>query len=218
MTTRVNLLQADECRQQTTISRETLIRYGGIGGAVLAVACLGWIIWQYHGISRRHHAATREWAAIRDDYDHAKSVQEELNTNRSYLSELTGWSEARVSWREPFDELKRIVPENLQITRLSVFGEIQVPAAAKSANAPTAVPIRRYALNLEGVAEGKLSDQDVIRFVDSLRMGQSFSPWLASVKLQGLQRQNSYGKTKDGESVEVRTFRVDALSKERPIK
>lgn len=214
MSTRVNLLQAEEIRQQASLSREALLRIAGAAGAVLAAAGLAWAIWQFIDVSRRHAEVSRAWAAVRADYESAQVVQEEVQAKQGYLGELEGWRSSRVIWHGPFDELREIVPANMQLTRLSVNGQITAPAPNKAAGGGPALLHRRYALHLEGLAEGQLSDQDVIRFVENLRAGRTFSSWLESVKLQGLQR---HGGLRNPTEEAARTFRVDAISKERPF-
>ena len=115
MSTRVNLLLADELRQHSSVSRESLVRFGGIGAGLVAVAILGWMVWRYLDTGRLHRVATAEWAAIEADYEKAKAVQDELNVNRRYLDELEAWSDARARWFDPLSELRAIVPDNMQL-------------------------------------------------------------------------------------------------------
>lgn len=217
MSVRVNLLRPEEIRQQTSVSRESLMRVGVVSATSIAVAGLVWGVFQYRSVRHGHAEAKERWAAIESTYEQVKTIHSAHMTNQKYLDELQGWSTSRLSWTDPLTQLQEFVPGNIQLTRLTVQGEIRLQQSAtkKKKKDEPGMPVRCYSVRLEGRAIGDMSDQDVIHFVDELRGASMFRDWLASVKLQSLERSRSRDPE---EPSEERTFRVDASSVERMIK
>jgi hypothetical protein len=213
MSVRVNLLRPEEIRHPGAIEKANLIRLGVVLGLSAVVVAGVWGVFQYQAVVRGHARVKAGWAAIEPEYLRVKQVLDAHNSNRKYLDELNGWSTSRIDWTEPFEELQRLVPANIQLTRMSVLGEIAISEAKPATKENPGTPARRYQWKLEGRALGEMSDQDVIQFVDALRRGESFQDWLASVKLQGLQRTQS----RPDQETDERAFRVDASSHERLI-
>ena len=71
-------------------------------------------------------------------------------------------------------------------------------------------------LRIEGKAQGALSDQDVIRFVDGIRSDREMQTWVSQVKLTGIQliEDHAGGGGSEGDEA-MRTFRLDVTSGER---
>ena len=214
MSVRVNLLRPEEIRHQGAIEKAGLIRAGVVLGLSAAVVLVVWAVFQYRAVVGGHAHVKAGWAAIESEYKRVKTVQDAHDANQALLDELHSWTVSRINWTEPFEELQALVPGNIQLTRMSVAGDIMISEAEPATKENPGTPARRFQWRLEGKALGEMSDQDVIRFVDALRRGDSYQDWLASLKLQGMQR--TLSRT-DEESNE-RTFRVDASSHERLIK
>lgn len=136
---------------------------------------------------------------------------------------------------EPLTGLAQMVPENIQFTRLTIESTIEkprispAPAAAKQKDKgkdkdkekdkvaevkapPTPPSTRRYTIRIDGLASGELSDQTVVDFVKTLRESPTFSDWVESVQLQGLQK----AVTPDA-GAEDRVFRIDLRTKTREL-
>ena len=217
MSVRVNLLRPEEIRQQTGVGRESMLRAVGIAASSLAVAGLVWGVFQYRSVRSGHALAKERWASLETRYEQVKKVHAANASNLKYLDELGGWTASRIDWSEPLRQLQEFVPDNIQLTRLTVQGEILISEEDPKTKESPGTPARRYSVRMEGRALGSLSDQDVIRFVDELRGASTFQDWLASVKLQSLERTRARGIV-DEEAEEERKFRVDAASMERMIK
>ena len=215
MSVRVNLLRPEEIRVQTAVSRNFLVK----GGVTLAVAAavfglvLG--VLQYFRINASHKKMEARWAVLEPRFEEGKKFREQLDKNVRILGELEAWSKSRLNWLGPLESLQQLVPTNLQFTRLTINGDVKVSSEEPTSKAKPGTPVRLFAMRLEGQAVGALSDQDVISFVDKIRVSDQFSPWVASVKLQGMQL--SKFQVDDGEEG-VRVFRIHANSKERMMK
>jgi len=218
MSVRVNLLRPEEIKQQNSVNREAMLRMAGmVGGAAVAAAAI-FLFFQYRSVIGGYSRAQAEFAEIETDYNRVKGMQESSTLNHQYVTELQSWTSSRVRWDDSLLAIQTLVPSNIQLTRMSLHGEIKLSSAGPPKDGEPGTPVRLFSLRLEGKAQGNLSDQDVIRFVDGIRGDDSLQSWLSSVKLQGLQR-SAYGGTgvsEDGQA--ERTFRLDATSGERVMK
>ena len=213
MSVRVNLLKPEELRQQNSVNREAVVRMATMVGAAAAAAAVIFGVLQYRGVIQGNSRAKAEFATIGEMYEQVKGMRDTSNFNARYVGELTGWSNARFERKAMFQALRTLVPENIQVTRLVISGDIHISALEPGDEETPGTPGRGMTMRIEGVAKGELSDQDVIQFVDRIRTEPRFAPWLGSVKLQGLQR-----STHGVEGEPERTFRLDAAAKERLIK
>lgn len=214
MSIRVNLLRPEEIRNQGSLERGSLVRGLVLLGSSAAVIFAVWAGFQYHQVIGGHARVKARWAAVKPEFERVKVVRDAHLGNQAYLQELNSWTAARIRWTESLDELQALVPPNIQLTRMVILGETKESEAEPKTKDKPGTPARRYQWRLEGQAEGDMSDQDVIRFVDALRSGRSHQEWLASVKLQGLQRVRS----REVDDSSGRSFRIDASSHERLVK
>lgn len=209
---RVNLLRPEEIRQQTSLSRESVIRVCTMVGSAIVIATVLMASFECFRLRRGLSSARETWSTLGDDYERIKAMHDRHLNNQKYVLELEGWSRSRLEWQAPLTALQDLVPTNIQLTRFSVQGEIQTSEAEPATDEAPGTPSRTFRIRVEGKAQGSLSDQDVIRFVDRLRVNESYASWLDSIKLQGLQRTLQNGAIG---GLEERVFRVDAVSKER---
>ena len=215
MSVRVNLLRPEEIRLQTAVSRSFLVK-GGITLAVAAVVS-GLIFggFQYHRTRTAQKQMSARWVVLKPQFEEGKKIWEEYNANEELLGELEAWTTSRLNWLGPLESLQQMVPANLQFTRLAISGDVKISSTESRTKNKSGTPVRLFSMRLEGQAVGTLSDQDVISFVDKIRGSDQFSPWVASVKLQGMQLSKfQFDDSEEG----VRVFRIHANSKERMIK
>jgi hypothetical protein len=218
MSVRVNLLRPEEIKQANSVNREAMLRMAGmVGGAAVAAAVI-FLFFQYRSVIGGYARAQGEFAEIETEYNRVKGMQESSALNHRYVTELKSWTSSRVRWDESLFAIQGLVPSNIQLTRMSLNGEIKLSNVAPANKDDPVIPARFFALRLEGKAQGNLSDQDVIRFVDGIRSDESLQSWLSNVKLQGLHRSTDGGTgfTEDGQA--ERTFRLDATSGERVMR
>ena len=136
-----------------------------------------------------------------------------------FPASVRNWSLARsrIAWTDSLFSLQQLVPPNIQLTRLNMVGDTVISAKEPGDKDTPGTPARRFSLQLQGKTVGDLSDQDVIRFVDSIRMDARMNDWLESVKLQEVHAQRHDGRDQREGQAEL-TFRIDAASGERLIK
>ena len=209
---RVNLLRPEEIRQQASLSRESVIRVCTMIGSAIVIASLLMAGFEFFRLRHGLSSARETWSTLGGDYERIKGMHDQHLSNQNYVLELEGWTKSRVEWVSPLTALQDLVPANIQLTRVSVQGEIQVSEAEPPTDEAPGTPARTFRVRVEGKAQGSLSDQDVIRFVDRLRVDDAYASWLDSIKLQGLQRTLQNARVG---APEERVFRVDAVSRER---
>jgi Tfp pilus assembly protein PilN len=218
MSVRVNLLKPQEVQQQSAVSRDLLVRgatFLGTGAAVLGIA---FMVLQYRETGSTHRRLKAAWADMETEYKAVKEIADKQAANMGYVAELESWSHSRLEWEAPLNALQELVPDNLQLTRLAIASDVVISKAEPTTDKYVGTPARTYTMQVEGRAVGALSDQDVIAFVEGLQKSLAISPWLDSVRLQGMQRVSSQGGEGGEGGEEARLFRVNAASQERLMK
>ena len=216
MSVRVNLLRPEEIRCQVVGAKKTFLAVAGIVAGALLVVGLAWSIVNVNNVLHGRAKVKQQRALLQGTYEEAKLVKQQHLKNQHYLNELKGWNNSRIEWSGAMDDIQELIPANIQINRLSVVGDIRISEAEPATDEEQGTLARQFHIRLEGTAEGAFSDKDVIVFVDKLRVADGVQPWLASMKLQGLQVvQREIG---DEKKTEQRSFQADAISVERLMK
>ncbi len=216
MSVRVNLLRTEEIEQSHSVNREAMNRmFATVGGAALA-ALLVFLFFQYHNVIGGHAKAHARFAAIENDFNRIKGMSDSSAQNHEYVSELDSWTGTRIRWDKSLVAIQRLVPSNIQLTRISVNGNVKLSSHPKVDEDDPGNPARHFMLRIEGKAQGALSDQDVIRFVDGIRSDREMQTWVSQVKLTGIQliEDHAGGGGSEGDEA-MRTFRLDVTSGER---
>ncbi len=214
MSIRVNLLNADEFRAPATVASSISPRTIGIVGAAVAVVLLAIGLVNYRSVTHGLVQAEERWAILEPTYESVQKIQMDKNANDTIAGELAGWNDSAVKWHVPIAELATLVPPDIQLTRLTVKGDVgQVQSTGPKVEGAKPQPAyRTFTIRIDGVADGEFSDQTVIEFVKAIQKAPGYQDWIESVKLQGLQRSTS----KNGGENE-RVFRVDLESKVREM-
>jgi hypothetical protein len=225
MTVRVNLLKPSEFRRQGAVSGPFILRVsvGSILAFITLFSLLGAI--QYR-IAHQDLLACREIWRLREPlYNQIQAMKEDLATEKKLQQELKGWAASRLEWLDPLIELQQIVPASLQLKHLSVRGETEIRQAAPppemteeggtalAAAPPSIIPTRRFYLNLDGRATGRMAEDVVVQFVREIGRADLLKSFLESVKLQSLQRDSSQAGDQAG-----RVFAIEAITMRRAMK
>ncbi|HBA85827.1 MAG TPA: hypothetical protein DCZ95_17225 [Verrucomicrobia bacterium] len=226
MIIRVNLMHEADFRYQGAVSRGFIVKAVAITIAVLTGLFLLATVFQYKSLRQTAAWSQDRWNKIAPAYENVQAMQQTLNRNRTIMNELKGWQHSRIDWNVPLEELPRLVPSSIQLTKLNIFGSVEVkktaaPAPKKAASSEKLSPVpeaaaagpsfRKFMISIEGRSEDKMADKVILQFVDELRQGASFVPILDSVKLQGLRLET--GRESSG-----RVFNIEATTLPREMK
>lgn len=212
MSVRVDLLKPAEHRYQGAVSRDFAVQVAAWGGGSLLIllVLIGFV--NSRVIKHQLHSSRQMWDEMQPRYERVRLMQEQLTLNKRVKDELDAWHSARIQWSQHLVELQRFVPPEVQMTKLTVQGEIKLMDDPAAKDDKTDIPVRVFRVRVEGRTGGDLADEVVVSFVNHLRDDSSFKGVLDSVKLQGLQRAGS-GKGKDAQ----RLFGIEGISLPREM-
>lgn len=199
MKLRVNLLRPEEQRYQGPVSLRFALLIGAATFGAIALLVLAVGLHAFFSVRGDLRAAREAWQTLEPRFNTITALQKAESENRMLLAELDRWGKLRTPWTGLLQELQRITPASLQLTRLVVRSEwvfVKPPAAVTSDGKEIplpAIPARKIYLSLEGRAAGELADEVVVTFVRTLRQSQGFEKLFESVKLQRLVRATAGG-------------------------
>jgi len=211
-TVRVNLLRPEEFRHQGAVSKSFAVRAAAWGGGALGVLLLLIGLMNQYSVSRQLASSRETWEKTEPRYNRVRLMQNNLNASKTIWNELQAWNRSRVEWHRQLRDMQRIVPADVQLTRLQIKAQLIMIPEGPDAKEDEVVPARQFQMMLDGQAAGERADEVVVEFVNSMRSGSSFDQLLEHVKLQGMQRINKV----DGEENE-RLFGIEGMSEARPL-
>lgn len=214
MSIRVNLLMADEFRQHSVTKWNISPRAMVMAGAGVVVILLALGTTKYLHVTRGLAVAQERWSEIAEDYEEVTKVEADKRANEVIEGELIGWANSSVAWNAPLVQLARLVPSGIQLTKMTVKCDVQLPRIDPAHLGEPPAPSRQYRIRLDGLANGEFSDKTAVGFVKALKTEPAFEDWLESVQLLGLQKSTT-GRSEDPNE---RVFRVDIVSVAREMK
>jgi Tfp pilus assembly protein PilN len=167
MNLRVNLIDEHEIRDCSVITSRFVIFV--LAGLVVAVilSVLGWAFITAQRNATALKEETWKWGRIEADFKKANILATRRQAIERVASDLDGWRNARISWRDELTALAAIMPETLQLTDLRMASEISVPPAAEPAAEPAKPPELSASLRLIGKTSSLTAEADVARLLDA---------------------------------------------------
>lgn len=220
MSLRVDMMHPEELRYQGPVSQRFL---GVAAGVVVLASLFFWIVsfWFQRGAVNKEVAQLEdEWAVLSPRYEATKAKMAEHGLIQAVEGELKQWNTTRIEWGPLLDELNDMVPNSIQLTRLSFRCEWSIIRTAappqddpdKPAKpAPPGVPARRVNLTLSGRAAGDEGGDAAVRMVPALKNSKSYGAAFETIKLQNLLRDAQPGDAAD------RTFSIEAIGMLRKL-
>lgn len=200
---RVNLLKKNEQRYQGAVSRR-FIMVSLVITPIVLVAVLSTVkLVQYTGIQAQLKASRAIWADLEPRVELYKSEQSGLTANRKIMDVLDSWKRAQGSFALLLDEIRDDVPENIQISHLSIRGTLASSLYAEPEDAAI-----NYSMSIEGVSQGDLAEKQVIRLQKDLLDSKHVSSAFATLKLASMRKNSRRG------DVKIREFRLEGENPE----
>ena len=200
---RVNLLRKSEQRYQGAVSRRFLT-ISLVITPIIGIAMLSGVkLIQYTSVQSNLKSSREIWTDLEPRLALYKEEQHGLNTNRKVLDLVEGWRSEKIAPNAVLEEIQELVPENTQLTRLSIRSTEQVAVVEK----PEDVALT-YGLILQGLSEGRYAEDSVISLSKDLLEAPTLSSTFESIKLVSMRKREG----KNGEN--IREFNLEGRSVE----
>ncbi|HDL77733.1 MAG TPA: hypothetical protein ENG36_03090 [Lentisphaerae bacterium] len=212
MKLRLSLLKEEEVRYPGRISRGAAIKIGVVAAVLLVVGSVGGVVLRARVIHSRLSRVKSELKKIDAPYQIVRGMQKDLAANLGIESDLEGWERARLRSAELLRKLQRLVPEEMELRRYTMFtGFDMIPPPKWKKGAPP-TPGIRYTMRIEGRVISAFAETVVVEFLRVLKSAAGYGDLLESVRLERLHRD----PTVRGER-EARVFSVLLQSVIRPM-
>ena len=212
MNLRIDLLKESERRYQGAVSRAFVAKMVGIV-ALIGVALIGVTSWiKYRMTMNSVAVAEEQWRQIETAFEQVRKMKDDMGANDNMYQQLKGWNVSRLEWHALLEDLQRMVPLNVQLTKLSVSSSTTTitPDTKENPEADnTPRDVRTSRLRMDGKAIGDKSDKTVLDFAETLRESKGFGSVWDSINLKKMQR----ARFSSGLSEPTSVFTIEALSK-----
>lgn len=200
---RVNLLKKSERRYQGAVSRR-FMWVSIVVTPILFIALLSGVkLIQYGGVQADLKASREIWNTLEPKLAVARDQQRGLKTNRQALSLINGWKDSQVSMEVLLLDIQEAIPENVQLTRVSIRGEVKASLYRNADELGL-----DYRLALQGISQGVQAEDAVINLRRDLLRKEHLSAIFESVKLTSMRKRRGAG----GEN--MREFSLEGLGAE----
>lgn len=186
----INLLRDEERRYQGHVSSQFVIR--AVLGATAALALLGGIRLAVNEYTqqRDYSSAMTEWDGMKNAYLADEAAMARLNAALGYKRELESWSKSRLDATEILAGIQGMIPDTIQLIRLSWKDEFTTPPKGEAA-ATNAPPVsREMRMRVAGRAVGRDAQAQVetlIREISGYSPTGDTSNFFARVELRAMQ-------------------------------
>jgi Tfp pilus assembly protein PilN len=208
MSLRVNLIREPEQRSGSSLNAKSFSRIASVVVPVALAILIAQQTLSSFMLSSQLNILESQWNAIEPKQKLAIKQTTRLNYNKMTIAELEGWAAARPSWSQTLAAIMQVVPETIQLTALRAT--LVIPAG--SPPPATSIPVRNYALSLDGVTRVHSAKEAVQLFEANLRQHPLLTPLLETVTVANF----AADEASDDES--SRIFTIQCKFKTLPIK
>ena len=211
MSLRINLLEEDELRHAGLLGESFLIRI--LIASVVVIAGIGITFLMLHvgSIRREMDSSKKLYMQKEPIYQEVCAMQADLDDNNSIQAELKGWRTSSPDWGGLLMQIQSLVPDSIQLDRLSVRGELLLPRIKKNRPGKKVQPYRSFRVTLDGISQGTLADEVVIQFVRNLKEAPGLTEFFTSVNLKRIEKEKLAGR--NAVDLQRRIFAIEAVSK-----
>ncbi len=180
---RVNLLKKSERRYQGVVSRRFIFVSMVVTPIFLIAILSGIKLVQYNGVQANLKASREIWADLEPQLERFQNQQRGLNTNRQAIDLIQGWRNSQVSMEGLLLDIQQTIPEQIQLTRVSVRSEIKTSVYRNKDELDL-----DYRLVLQGVSQGAQAEGMVINLRKNLLKKEHLTATFDSVKLTSMRK------------------------------
>jgi len=148
--------------------------------------------------------AEREKKQSKSVHKTVMNLKRELNDLQNMLNQIEGWRESRVNGHQMLTGLQMIVPENIQLTRLTFAENI--------GSVDNNIPVRKANMYIKGRVVGKNAEQKVQQFEHDLKASPPFDLLMEDVNVRRFAASGSEDER------DVRVFDIECSFKQRKVK
>lgn len=192
-----------ERRSGSNVSLKFIIRAAAVVVPVLFILVITPLIFAARSAKHNKLIAEQEKKQLESVQNTVVNLKKELHDIQNVLNQIEGWRESRISGYQMLTGLQTIVPENVQLTRLTLDENIE---------SVDNVSARKAKMYLKGRVIGKNAKQDVQQFDHDLKESPPFDLIMERVEVR------RFAASGSAEEKDVRVFDIECIFKLREIR
>jgi len=183
---RVNLLKKSEQRHQGAVSRRFILISVVITPVLIIAVLSGIKLVQYTGVQSNLKTSREIWKDLEPKLTQFNEEQRHFDSSRKVLSLIDGWEASQPPLDEIMSEIQAVVPVNVQFNRLYLRGDIAPAVYAAAEEMPM-----NFQMQIEGVAEGTLAEEDIWQFHKDLLGAVTVGNTFDAIELSDMRKKQS---------------------------
>jgi len=196
---RVNLIRRTELRYQGKVNPQWIL-LGAISLTLIVTFLSGAAIWsRIHSLRTSAQSLSEEYEGLKPKVSRFQRDCDLLKDGSKVLEVLDRWQKARVSAVGLLVDLQAVVPENIQLTKLSVRGL----DGKEILRVPDDV-VLSYEFLLQGIAKGERAENSAIDLRKKLLESERYHAVFGSIRLDRLRLREAGAE----EGEDVREFSI----------
>lgn len=199
MTVRIDLLKPSERRYQGPVSGRFIAFITILFVLASILLIVSYMI--FTGLIQKQQLAQSKesWSVMEPRYKNLLAIQETTEHITALQEELKTWRKSGIDWHIVLERMRKLVPENIQITRMSIEDELEELDDELEAGKRSQAH-RRFLMRIRGVSHGRNSESEVIDFISNLRSVEYTNTVFQSVTLNSMQKEQA---TENAKSFEI---------------
>ncbi len=207
MSLRVNLILEEEQRSGSKFNLKSVLRVTSVVLPALVILLIAQQGLRTFILSSQLNILESQWNALEPRQKQANRLLARLNANRTTISEINAWQQAKPAWNELLSAVMDAVPETIQLTSL----RITLADNTDNTMAPSP-PERTYQIMMDGVTRDQHSMTVVQTLEKNLLTHPAFVPVTESVKVA------NFAADLESKDVWNRVFTIECKLHSLPLK
>jgi len=180
---RVNLLLKSERRYQGLVSNTFIAALVVVIPVLTSLTVGGIRLAQLGGVPTQLESSQIIWEGMEPRLALFAEEKKGLDANRQVLDLFSGWKDSQGSFLKLLGDIRSVVPENVQFTRLSVRTEFKSSAYEKAEDLGL-----NYKLVIEGSSHGDNAEKEVFKLQKDLLQCEQIGSTFDSIKLASMRK------------------------------
>lgn len=202
MNLHVNLILESEIRSSSRVSRKFIVIVVASTVAAILLVSAAFVLFLAHSAEKSLLFAEQERKQLAPVFAAVNDLKKELAVFQDLTNAISTWGQSRLEYPALFTGLQKIVPDNIQLTRMTLND-----AFATDAGAPT----RTVSIYLQGKAIGENAEDDVAKMEKSLVGNPPFDAVMESAKVK------HFEAAKNLQQADLRIFDIECRFKPRRL-
>lgn len=202
MNLHVNLILDSELRSSSRVSSKFIIRISAVVVASVFLLVITFVLLGAHTAKSSLYYAEQEQKQLDPVFRTVNELKKELTVVQNLTNAIATWSQTRVDFPVLFSGIQTVVPESIQLTRMTISESLAMMDGA---------PNRSVTMYFQGKTGGEHAEADVQDLEKNLKLQPPFNEIIDSAKVKQFEAAKIAGQSN------MRVFDIECRFKARKL-